>query len=149
MRYRIPDIFIFSFICLLSLHVLSCKNKEKIDPDNEVALYDTKEFNDFYERFGKDSVYQMQHIVFPLEGIRPLKDRLDVPDPNFKWQENTWVIHGAFDDLNGQFNREFISMKGIVVERISDKTGAFSMERRFARLSSGWNLIYYREMGKY
>lgn len=131
------------------IYFTSCKNKGTNIVEDEIPLYDTKEFRAFYDRFGMDSVYQMQHIVFPLQGIKALTDSLDRPDPNFKWQESTWKIHGSFDDMNGLFGREFISMKGIVIEKITDKSGTFSMERRFGHLSSGWNLIYYREMGKY
>ncbi len=133
----------------MTIGILSCKNKGKSTSDEDVALHDSKEFKVFYDRFSTDSLYQMQHIIFPLEGIRSPKDSLDVIDPDFKWQEETWVIHGPFDDLNGQFTREFLSMKGIVIERILDNSGTFSMERRFGHLSSGWHLIYYREMGRY
>ena len=149
MLYKRPELILLLLIGFISAGMVSCKNKGKVASDDNAALYDSKEFQAFYERFSTDSLYQMQHIVFPLEGIRSLKDTLDVIDPDFKWQEDTWVIHGSFDDLNGQFTREFLSMKGIVIERISDKSGTFSMERRFGLLSSGWYLIYYREMGRY
>jgi len=51
--------------------------------------------------------------------------------------------------MNGTYIREFIDIPGIVSERISDESGQYSMERRFGKLSSGWHLIYYREMGRY
>ena len=144
-----PKLHIALFFAFLFIYGISCKNKVETEKDENIAMYETKEFKDFYERFGKDSVYQMQHIVFPLEGIRSMQDSLDIPDPDFKWQEDKWKIHGIFDDMNGSFIREFLSMKGIVIEKITDQSGTFTMERRFAKLSSGWNLIYYREMGRY
>lgn len=149
MLYKKTEFKFFIVIACLMLGLIACKNKQYVESDEDVALYDTKEFLSFYERFSTDSLFQMQHIIFPLEGIRSLQDSLDVVGPDFKWEEDTWVVHGPFDDMNGQFNREFLSMKGIVIEKISDQSGSFSMERRFGRLSSGWYLIYYREMGKY
>lgn len=138
-------------LVLGSLHFMSCKNKAASvqTEDEDTPLFESKSFRTFYDRFATDSVYQMQHIVFPLEGVRAHTDSLSQYDPNFKWEANTWKIHGPFDDMDGTFNREFISMKGIVIEKISDRSGSFTMERRFGLLSSGWNLIYYREMGKY
>ncbi len=149
MQFKNPEFIVLMMFIIGGIYFTSCKNKGTTIVEDEIPLYDTKEFRAFYDRFGTDSVYQMQHIVFPLQGIKALTDSLDRPDPNFKWQESTWKIHGAFDDMNGLFGREFISMKGIVIEKITDKSGTFSMERRFGHLSSGWNLIYYREMGKY
>lgn len=144
-----PKLHLSLFFAVLIIYGISCKNKAETENDENIAMYETKEFKDFYERFGKDSVYQMQHVVFPLEGVRAMRDSLDIPDPSFKWQEDKWIIHGLFDDMNGTFIREFLSMKGIVIEKITDQSGTFTMERRFAKLSSGWNLIYYREMGRY
>ena len=149
MRYKMPKLNLFLFFALLFIYGISCKNKVENEKDENAGMYETKEFKDFYERFGTDSVYQMQHVVFPLEGIRAMRDSLDIPDPNFKWQEDKWIVHGLFDDMNGTFIREFLSMKGIVIEKITDQSGTFTMERRFAKLASGWNLIYYREMGRY
>lgn len=144
-----PKLNLFLFFALLFIYGISCKNKVENEKDEHAAMYETKEFKDFYKRFSTDSVYQMQHIVFPLEGIRAMRDSLDILDPNFKWHEDKWIVHGLFDDMNGTFIREFLSMKGIVIEKITDQSGTFTMERRFGKLSSGWNLIYYREMGRY
>lgn len=58
-------------------------------------------------------------------------------------------ISKEFDDMNGAFTREFYNLNGVIVEKIADKSENFTMERRFGNLSSGWHLIYYREMGLY
>ena len=34
----------------------------------------------------------------------------------------------------------------LVLETIRHKTTPFAMQRRFARMADGWNLIYYKEM---
>jgi hypothetical protein len=139
-------------IATLSLWHIGCKNEkstESKDNSNVSMINESKEFENFYQKFSTDSVFQLEHTVFPLEGIRSPKDSLDKPDPNFRWTRDNWVIHHSFDDANGTFSREFVEMPGLVSEIISDQSGQFSMERRFGKLSSGWHLIYYREMGKY
>ena len=66
----IPVLILFS----ITLTLLSCKQKEAASE----ALGDTlpEDFVTFYERFLQDSLYQMEHINFPLEGIpdNALKD---------------------------------------------------------------------------
>lgn len=132
---------------------VSCGNNQKSqrEAQNEKveSAPDNDDFMTFYDRFGTDSLFQVQHIIFPLEGMKSVTDTIEIVNPDFRWQREDWVVHGPFDDMDGTFVREFIAAKDIVVENIHDNSGTFSMERRFAKMSSGWNLIYYREMGRY
>lgn len=138
-------------LCFLSVSsvvflLLSCK--EKTASTTALAAYDTEEFKAFYEQFSNDSTFQMQHIVFPLEGRKRLIDSTEVHNPDFRWEEKDWLIHKSFDDMNGTFTRTFWDVSGIVIENISDTSETYLMERRFGKLSSGWHLIYYQEMDK-
>ena len=141
------------FLCITALigfYMCKQKAKEEITADTRIPMYETIEFKQFYDAFSTDSAYQMDHIVFPLEGSRRLKDSLDKVSPDFRWQKENWVLHKEYDDMNGTFSREMLDLSGsIVIERISDNSGKYSMERRFGKLSSGWHLIYYKEMGMY
>ncbi len=138
--------FILFYILFLTL---GCKNKDA-ENKSTLALYDTEEFKVFLDSFSVDSAFQMNHIAFPLEGMPAPQDSTDVFSADFRWSAENWVLHKAYDDYNGTFSREFIDLAGgIVIERVSDASGLYTMERRFAKLSDGWNLIYYREMGKY
>lgn len=151
MALRSSNINILIFPLLL-LWQYGCKKANPSDaPEtNSVQMINEgKEFQEFYQKFSTDSVFQIEHTVFPLEGIRSPKDSLDKIDPNFRWSRDQWIIHRSFDDANGTFSREFVEIPGLVTEIISDQSGQFTMERRFGKLSSGWHLIYYREMGKY
>jgi hypothetical protein len=152
MQFKINwNFYIFSSVLLAGFMLTSCKSskeEQSYDPSAK-ATYETDEFLEFYDRFAKDSLFQLEHIVFPLEGIKAPKDSTDVIRPDFKWQKENWIIHKPFDDMGGTFSRELMDINGIVIELISDNTGQFTMERRFGNLSSGWHLIYYREMGRY
>lgn len=148
MRHHIP-ISPFLYVFLL-FFLFSCKPKNSEETTEATPLYETKDFLDFYEKFSTDSVYQLGHVVFPLEGVRAPQNANDTLGLTYQWQREDWKIHGTFDDADGTFSKEMIDLAGkMVIEIISDESGLFSMERRFAKLSDGWNLIYYKEMGKY
>lgn len=152
MQFKSNSKFIlFGTILVFGFLIYSCKpSQDKQSPDpNTLAAYETEEFLSFYDRFANDSVFQLEHVVFPLEGMKSVTDSTEVVPADFKWQKEGWVIHKPFDDMDGTFSREFLDIKGIVIEFISDNTGQFTMERRFGKLSSGWHMIYYREMGRY
>jgi hypothetical protein len=139
----------FVVLFILSFAILSCRNKADTVESGDQPVFETKEFQDFYKQFGADSAFQMEHVVFPLEGMKAPADTTTMADQDFRWQMEDWVIHRPYDDSNGTFNREFKSINGVVIEKIYDNSGTFTMERRFGKLSSGWHLIYYRELGRY
>jgi hypothetical protein len=138
-----------AFLLILLACTSSCSNKAGNEAQNEMPVYESEEFTTFYDRFGKDSLFQLEHTVFPLEGMKRPLDSLDVPDPSFRWEKEEWIMHKTYDDMEGTFSREFMDLGGLVIERISDESGKYTMERRFGKLSDGWNLIYYRELGIY
>jgi hypothetical protein len=142
---------LYSLVLILVLGWSACQSKktDNESPDVITAAYETPSFLEFYDRFGKDSVFQMNHITFPLEGMKSVKNEETIIDPDFRWSQDEWILHKSFDDMDGTFIKEFYDINGIVIEIISDPSGKFSMERRFGKLSQGWHLIYYREMGIY
>ncbi|MEM9823514.1 MAG: hypothetical protein AAF985_20690 [Bacteroidota bacterium] len=109
----------------------------------------SNDFDTFYEQFHRDSVFQVQHIVFPLEGI-PARDSSYVfSDQPFHWEKDSWVIHQSFNDMDGAFSREFMSMgEGLMIENIKHHSGRYGMQRRFAKYDDGWYLIYYAAMNE-
>lgn len=134
-----------SFIILLVfIAFVSCKRKdqqtdmqaEAIEMDSEVVELD-KEFIDFYNTFHTDTVFQLAHISFPLKQNPFGQD-------DAEWTAENWVVHRPFSDMDNSFRRDFQPMGGtLVIEKIIDASGYFEMERRFAKLVDGWNLIYY------
>ncbi|MBP7822100.1 MAG: hypothetical protein KA010_04200 [Saprospiraceae bacterium] len=127
----------------LSLFV-SCKGTKK-DADTQIVMSKLpQDFIEFMEKFHTDSAYQMEHITFPLQGLPMAADSVEMGDGQFRWQKNDWTLHKPFDTAANEFNREFIQVSDdIIIEKVSTKEGSFGMERRFSRMSNGWNLIYY------
>ena len=128
---------------LIILILICCYNCKTDNQKKAVAYLGDElpeDFLAFYHDFHKDSLFQLEHIVFPLEGKRP--DTTGV----LTWQKESWIMHRSFKDM-GAFTRKFTNMNGIVIENIEDNSGQYNMERRWSKLAGEWNLIYYREIG--
>jgi hypothetical protein len=120
---------------------LSCKSKA---PETSIEPSIPDAFYTFYDQFHQDSAFQMDHIIFPLSG-EPAYDSLRSED--FVWEKKDWVMHRPFDDNNGTFDRQWYDVNSVIIEKISDSSGRFTMERRWAKMGGDWALIYYKEMG--
>lgn len=102
----------------------------------------TTEFLNFYDTFHADSIFQMQHIDFPLEGME--KDSTGIRD--IFWTAEEWVLHKPMMELS-DYNRSYAVNPRLVVEIVEDRSKVFKMERRFFKDDGTWELIYYEEMG--
>ncbi len=105
-----------------------------------------EDFNVFYRRFHEDSVYQLEHINFPLEGLPNTRGDWDtIPPERFFWQKTGWKIHHHMTDPGNNFQQWF-EMKGdrMIEHWILMKGTNMYIVRRFAKLEDGWYLIYYQ-----
>lgn len=136
--------FVLFFLC-------SCKNNTPAPPVSEAASQATlpEGFADFYQRFHTDSLFQMEHIVFPLEGLPDHADSTTIANNDFRWHPEDWTMQRAFDFEMSEYKRDLIPInEWVVQERIVRREGGFGMVRRFARVGGEWNLIYYAGMNR-
>ncbi|MFQ5445864.1 MAG: hypothetical protein ACE5FF_02925 [Saprospiraceae bacterium] len=137
----------FAFFALVLF--LACKNKPQEPAAAAAAPALPEGFTEFYRRFHADSVYQMAHIVFPLQGLPGNADSLTIAQDNYHWQPENWKMMRPFDFQMSDFRRELHPVnENMVVERIVHKSGEFGMVRRFAKVAGEWNLIYYTGMNR-
>lgn len=121
------------FPILVVLLGFSCKRNAELE-----------RFEDFYVRFLQDSAYQLQHVLFPLEGIpdNALGSGADLQ--NFRWEKSNWEIHKPIDFKTSDYTQELRTFGDeLVIERITHESGDYGMLRRFARIDKEWMLIYY------
>jgi len=104
-----------------------------------------KDFRSFYQQFLEDSSYQLEHIVFPLDGIRG-KDNADTSMTFIPWQKDTWALHKRVADMDNYYHTFDILSDDLIVETIEERNAPIAMQRRYARMADGWHLIYYIEM---
>lgn len=127
---------------LLVIILVSCKNQE--ETQSEYAAFEA-----FYERFHQDSIYQIEHIVFPLEGLPREADSLTIAEGKFRWHKADWRMHQRFNFQTSDFKQELIPFgKDIMTEKIVHQSGEYGMIRRFAKVGDGWNLIYYAALNR-
>ena len=126
---------------LLMIVLMSCGSCKQNNSESSIAIDDSiitndvpSDFLDFYMKFHSESTFQIAHIVFPLA------EKKD----GSHWQKEDWQLHKPFDDSDGQFQRQFTNVGGLILEVISDGTGMFTIERRFASSGDSYNLIFYR-----
>ncbi len=118
------------------LMIAACKETKK------QALND---FEKFYEQFHADSLYQIEHITFPLDGLPGLVMEQSDSLSNFKWRKAGWKYQKKVDFESGLFNQSLSDTNGTITELICDNDG-FCLERRFAKIGRDWYLIYFVDM---
>jgi len=132
---------------LLGLLLIGCQSQDGNQQTDEGLVDDDlpADFVSFYEQFHRDSAFQMERIIWPLEGVPDnAGDRLT--DPTYRWQRNEWRIMKPID-VQGSFRREFLPMSDeLIIEKITNSTGQFALIRRWAIISGDWHLIYYAGM---
>lgn len=130
------------FLSIISFLVLFSACAETASSETETAAA-IDDFNEFYEKFHSDSLYQKEHVLFPLQGIPSNADSAILADKTFRWQEENWVTQRKLPS-NSEFSSTIIPVdEGLMIERIMHYTGDYAMERRFAKMSGDWKLIYY------
>lgn len=128
-------------IICLPLFLFSCKQKENTAAPNGDTL--PKDFITFYERFLSDSLYQMEHINFPLEGIPDNALSKDNQSSDFRWELDSWIMHRPIPSDSTGFSSSFSQLGPIIIEEIKHESGQYGMLRRFANSGDEWRLIFY------
>lgn len=127
----------------------ACKNHPKEQEQMiQTAVPLPQDFLDFYEKFHSDSLYQVAHIIWPLQGDTDEQvDSLHFQKKNTRWEQDKWRMQKMdFNRNDYVFDRQMLSDM-LVIERIRPKTVNYGIERRFAKQGDGeWALIYYSDL---
>jgi hypothetical protein len=145
---RFTGLLIGVLICLNS-----CKNSTQ-SAANQAIVADQGEqpsvdFMQFYEQFHKDSLFQIEHIGWPLAGeFTTQVDSSRITKVPIEWQLSNWKMHRPIDLTTGEFQRNWKLFGDLMVtERIKHLQSGFQMERRFAKGTNGtWTLIFYSDI---
>ena len=119
---------------IFTLLLGSCQNKKA----------DYSEFSQFYDKFMQDSVFQLQHISFPLDGIPDNAVAYGDSLKNFRWTAENWRIHRPIDFEKTKFEQKFQTLGDeLIIENLVESTAGYGMVRRWAKIGGEWSLIYY------
>ncbi len=108
------------------------------------------DFPAFYRQFHADSLFQIQHISWPLAGLTSQETAHGVWEkkPTY-WEKASWRFQRPVDFSTGEFKQTLTALEGhFVVEVISYAQATnYALERRFMRRNDGsWELVYYADM---
>lgn len=118
--------------------------------DAEVEL--PKDFAQFYEKFLTDSLYQIAHITWPLQGIKTIQQDSVTPGVSEAvWTLEDWRMHRLDLINNGEYKRTFTVIGDFMVqEKVRALSVPYGIERRYAKQTSGeWELIYYASVHEF
>lgn len=131
-------------LCLLG-GLYACQSTAESESGGQLQVPEElpQSFADFYDRFLTDSIYQMAHILFPLQGLPDKADSATITGNSFRWQIEDWKLHRPIP-ANSDFSVTFRPLsETIIQENIRHESGVYAMERRYAEFDDGWYLIYY------
>ncbi len=141
--------FIFVLSLYFSLVFIAACNK-KTDNHKEVSteLAQDKEcsvqedFDEFFLKFHSDSMFQMNRIIFPLEGFRSEGEEIDSA---FYWNKEDWVLHENTHIDTTIFTEEKVVSETEIIHKVYIKDSGFYIERVFNLINCKWYLVYYEE----
>lgn len=113
---------------------VSLSDSEKSDADTLQESFDA-----FLYHFSTDSLFQIAHIRFPLQGI--VVDDISGEEKKI-WHVEDWTMHGLLE-LDSNWNRVLTVKENVVNERIELKNSGFWTERKFRRDKGKWYLTYF------
>jgi hypothetical protein len=142
-------IFKIAFMIMLVAIGINCKHSDEKPEDIRQSKSFSQlpeDFISFYEKFHADTAFQFSHVSFPMEGHRLIRNENGDTIETVMWTRENWETHKKFDSSNKNFKQEFEMIgENVVIETITALEGLFKIERRYAILSSCWNLIYYAQ----
>jgi hypothetical protein len=126
--------FFFAIGLGLVFLVVGCKPKREKMPEGVGVGFET-----FYVRFHEDSVFQMAHIDFPLEG----SSAVDTSGSSHPWVKENWLMHRPLNNSQNLFEKRFkVVMPNLLEEYVIFKGQPFASVRRFYKRGDEWFLIY-------
>ncbi len=135
-RFTLPGMLLLALLFLAACENNPLRNESR-----------KEDFGRFYTRFHQDSTFQLERIVFPLEGMPDNALSRDVNLQTFRWEKENWIIHRPVDFSKGTFKQELAGFgEDLIIERIVHQSGDYALLRRFSRMDGKWMLIYYAGM---
>lgn len=128
------NLIAFSIIILLTF--ISC-DKSRTQEKMNVSNFSIENFDSFYDKFHKDSLFQISRLKFPLKGA---PDRGDI---NEKWTKENWHILKTkiYDVDTTQYKVSYEKHEKSFIEKVWLEDSGFSFEYKFELIDNKWFLV--------
>lgn len=120
------------FLLIMSFYLLSsCGSSKKMITENE-------DFDAFYEKFHADTDFQMERIIFPLEG-----KSVDA-DGEREWTPSNWIPMKVeiYDVDTDKYKTSYNKTENTFTQKFWLPGTGFSAEYRFEKRNGKWFLVY-------
>lgn len=115
---------------------LSCQQNKQPHLVNE-------EFDQFYYKYHSDTLFQLRHTKFPVQGRMIHNEDFDTKTPIVRHRDG-WMIHTLDGFNDDEFVRTLTPVgDDLVVEEIIQLQTNFKIVRRWEKVEGKWFLIYY------
>lgn len=98
-----------------------------------------EDFQEFYQQFLTDSLFQMERVQFPLPG-----EKLDAEgeDSDYRWTREEWIMLKDFDLDSTQFKRDLQVTDTLATDEIYTPGAGFYFKMVFEPVERKWHLVY-------
>jgi hypothetical protein len=128
------NLIVFATIILLTF--TSC-DKFRTQEKKNISNSSIENFDSFYDKFHKDSLFQLSRIKFPLKGG---PDRGDI---NEEWTKENWHILKTmiYDVDTTQYKVSYKKLEKSFIEKVWLEDSGFSFEYKFELINNKWFLV--------
>lgn len=125
--------YTLSFLALWILLLPACqltKSSHKSKDENFIA---------FYQRFHRDSLFQMERLAIPVDGYAIEGGSIQ------SWQREKWAMHknGLTDMDTTIYTTQRVMEPQLIRERIFQANSSMLIERHFSLREKKWFLTFY------
>lgn len=100
----------------------------------------SESFDSFYNKFHKDSLFQLSRVTFPLKGYA-----MDTSENIMVWKKENWIMHkNTTQEMDTSiFKVETEKSPHLYKEKIYIEGGGYSSERVFQKVNGKWYLVQF------
>lgn len=124
------------------ISLTNCNSSKSASSTNFKKKSSIENFDEFYNRFHTDSLFQMSRIKFPLQG-----KKVDWEGEK-SWSEKNWKTMKVriFDVDTSEFKTDYRKTENSFVEKFWIEDSGYRSEYRFNLIRKKWYLVYANEL---
>lgn len=134
-------LFLSIIIILTACNTAESPKKEAVSEENMVDL--PGDFAVFYKTFHEDSLFQMNRILWPLQGLSTKESGENIVNGKYYHSKEDWLMHRRMTKDTGFSGSMKLLGEDLIEETLIDGNGQFGMKRRFSKFGEEWYMIYY------
>jgi hypothetical protein len=135
----IAKLFSLSMVFILSMAMLTnCHSTKESTKSHTAGMNKSEDFDMFYERFHKDSVFQVSRLKFPLGGMSVKGSQ------KIQWtRDNLPLLKTKIYDVDTtKYKVIFKKTEKTFTQRVWIDFSEFSSEYKFELIDKKWYLVY-------